>query len=313
VDDMLIMSENKEDLENIKRKIKSTLEITESDKIVRFLNIYLNRKTDGTWEIHQSKYIEEILSRFNMTGCNPVKTPLAQGEKLHLENEKTGKLDVPYKQAIGMIQYLASSTRPDIAFAASYLGQLSSNPNRKHWAAAKHVMRYLEGTKNKRLIIDDGNEEIRAYTDADWAGSTSEFKSYSGFVIFMGKMPIVWRTRKQNCISLSTQEAEYVAMSECSKELQWLNNLLEELDLKSNNKPVLFCDNTSAIRLAENPMMTGKSKHIAIRYHFVRDLVIGNKIMIKHIPSEENVADILTKPLGTVKNGYFRGKLDLSG
>jgi hypothetical protein len=130
----------------------------------------------------------------------------------------------------------------------------------------------------------------------------------------MGKTPITWRAKKQNCVSLSTQEAEYVAMGECAKEILWLTNLLEESDLYPDEKrtPVkLFGDNTSAIKLAGSHMMTGRSKHIDIKHHFIRGLVNDGRICLEHIPGEENIADIFTKPLGPIKHNYFCKKLNL--
>jgi hypothetical protein len=315
VDDMLIFAENRMDLESMKNQITETLEITEEEEVQSFLNVQIGKDANGNWTIHQRRYIDTILKRFKMEGCKPMKTPLAQGGKLHLCMDTNRTEDIPYKEAVGMLQYLASSTRPDIAFAGSYLAQFSANPGPEHWTSVKHVMRYLQSSKKKCILVASESEEIKAFSDADWAGSSFDGKSFSGYIVFMGETPILWKAKKQTCISLSTQEAEYVAMGECTKELQWLENLLEESDLNQNQNgtPIMYCDNTSAITLAVNPMMTGRSKHIAIKYHFIRERITDGKLKIEYVPSAENVADILTKGLGSTKHNDLRTKMNIVG
>jgi hypothetical protein len=234
VDDMMIFAEKKQDLELIKIEIRNSLEVTEIENINRFLNIQIEQNGEAGGAIHQKKYIEDILKRFQMDQCKRMKTPLAAGEKLHLRSDTCGTMtETPYREAVGMLQYLASSTRPDIAFAASYLGQFAANSGPEHWTSARHVMRYLQGTNSMKININDKNEDISAFCDADWAGSSTDRRSYSGYIVFLGKTPVIWKSKKQSCISLSTQEAEYVAMGECTKELQWLENLLTESGLSS--------------------------------------------------------------------------------
>jgi hypothetical protein len=314
VDDMMLFAEEKTDLIQLKESIKRELEITEIDEIKCFLNIGIDNGDMGSRCLQQRSYADKLLKRFDMELCKGVSTPMTTGCKLRATGEDEDETDAPYRQAVGMVQYLANCTRPDLSFTGSYLGQFASKPNKQHWAVLKRTLRYISGTKDLAIRVNSNNEELRAYSDADWAGSCADRGSYSGYIVFMGETPILWKARKQTCISLSTQEAEYIAMSECAKEIIWLGNFLEEMGLKEPEKiwPLkLWCDNTSAIRLAKNYMTNGRSKHIEIRYHHIKDLIVKGRIDVEYVAGEDNVADVFTKPLGVSRYCYLKSLLNL--
>jgi hypothetical protein len=319
VDDLVLIAETSEDMNTLRKYIKTKSEVTELGDLEYFLKIESRKDERGDVYLSQRKYIADILARYGMENCKAASTPLDPGVKLKkcqetiTEEERVAMERVPYGQAVGKLQYLVSGTRPDIAFAVSRLGQFSANPGKSHWDALKHVLRYLKGTKDYELKIDKEGKEIGTFCDADWASCADERKSHSGYLVCVGETPVIWRSIKQKCVSLSTQEAEYIALTECGKELQWITQLLEEVGLKKFYRyPVkIKCDNQAAIALASNPKLTSRSKHIDLKYHYVRNLVLEKMIHIEYVPTQENNADVLTKGLQRVRHQAMVRKLQL--
>jgi hypothetical protein len=319
VDDLVLIAETSDGMEKLKKSVKSQSEVTELGELKFFLKIKARRDEEGNAYLSQKQYIEDVLQKYGMKDCKPAATPLDPCEKLVktagelTEQERVEMENVPYRQAIGSLQYLVQGTRPDIAFAVAKLGQYSSNPGPKHWRALKHVLRYLKKTKDVEMKIESSGGGIEIYCDADWAACRDERKSHTGYVIYLGNSPVIWKSTKQKCIALSTQEAEYIAMTECGKEVQWISHLLDEIGLKDFCQyPVkVNCDNQAAIALATNPMVTSRSKHIELRYHFIRNLVMENKVHIDYVPSKLNRADVFTKGLQKVRHQEMVKRLQL--
>ena len=163
--------------------------------------------------------------------------------------------------------YLAVATQPDIAVAVNTLARFVENPGQIHWMAIKHLMRYLKGTMDYGLIYQYGqgmDVRLTAYSDADWAGDTSDRKSTTGYIIQLGCAVVCWKSIKQHCVALSTVEAEYIAASMASKEIIWMCRLLDELGFKQIDATVLKMDNSGACELASNAMISQRTKHIDI-------------------------------------------------
>lgn len=206
--------------------------------------------------------------------------------------------------------YLSVLTRPDISFAVSFMSQFNNNYNETHWKSAKRILKYLQGTKDYCLRFEKGNAELEGFADADWASNTLDRKSYTDFVFKLSNSAISWESPKQETVALSSTEAEYMALSEASKEAIYLRNLLFELTGKLNCI-LLYNDNQSAQKLAENPIYHKWSKHIDVRHHFVREAVSNKFIKISYLPTAEQPADLLTKSLNYVKHNDFRKKLGM--
>lgn len=173
-----------------------------------------------------------------------------------------------------------------------------------HWRAAKRVLRYLAGTMDYVLYFNNkgDNSKICAYADADWANDLYDRKSYTGFVIKMGGNVVNWEARKQRCIALSSTESEYLAIGDVCKDICFVRNFLSEI-VDKNITAVVYNDNQSAQKLLLVKEYSHKrTKHIDLRYHFVKDLVKQGFITVKYLPTEEMVADVLTKPLSSVKH-----------
>lgn len=192
---------------------------------------------------------------------------------------------------------MTTISRPDIAHTISKLSQFNSHPHREHFGAVKHVLRYLKS--HQFSIVFDNENVLNCYADADWGSNVIDRKSYSGFVLFFAGGPIAWESKKQDIVALSSMEAEYIAMCQAVKEITFHRSLLKEIGFENENqKPTtLFCDNQGAQFLTKSHMTLKRSKHIDIRFHYIKDKYNANEITLEYVPSEENVADILTKCL----------------
>eukprot|EP00253_Pinus_taeda_P033807 PITA_33807 len=166
---------------------------------------------------------------------------------------------------------------------------------------------YLTGTQKYGLWYPrEADLTLHAYTDADWAGSVDDRKSTSGGAFFMGSRLVSWFNKKQSSISLSTAEAEYVATASCCTQLLWMMQTLKDFQITCTPPISILCDNTTAIRISKNPVMHSKTKHIPIKYHFLREQVLEQKVKFEYVPSKEQVADILTKPLSRETFEYLK-------
>jgi len=204
--------------------------------------------------------------------------------------------DTPYQRVIGSLMYATTSTRPNIAFAVSILSQFMREPAQSHWEAAKQVIRYLKGSKDLKLTLGGGKEGLEAYVDADWA-SQPHRHSISGYVVLLHGSPVAWSARKQSLIALLTAEAEYIALTSVMCKVLYLQSLINELYKPLNSPILVHCNNQGAIALASNSKFHARTKHIDIRYHFVRALIKNETIDIQYVPSEDNLADAFTKLL----------------
>lgn len=242
-----------------------------------------------------------------MSECKTMETPM---EFNFQGSEKSEKVltNIPYRELIGCLTYLCMVTRPDICYATSTLSRYLDRPTEKLWNAAKRILKYLKKTSHMVLTYKKSSSNIIAsFTDADWAGDKQDRKSVSGMAIYHGANLISWASKKQQAVALSSAEAEYTAAAMCTAELLYVKGLNEEFSGKCS--AVLYCDSTSAIKMIQNYENTKRSKHIDIKVHFIKDIVAKNLISVKYMDTKENVADIFTKALCSVKFNYFRSKL----
>ena len=344
VDDCMITYTDERKYQRFRKRLESMFQISKSDDNNTFLGVVIERlpngKEDGRGPIyvHQKPYITDILARFRHTDCKPASVPAEPGLKLSkaqmptTDEEKAAMKDVPYRQLVGALLYLANCTRPDIAQAVSSCARFGSNPGPVHWKALKQVLRYLKGTQSLGLVYGKIFAEgiphtcIHGYVDGDWGGDADDRRSTTGYVFMSYGGPVSWRSKKQASTALSSCESEYMAASEAAKEAIWLTRLYKE-DLKIEDvsletrgdltekeylgaKPLtVFEDNVGCISLSKNPVMHKSSKHIEIRYHFVRERVQDGSLKLVYIPSSENVADILTKSTRKHTFIYLRNKI----
>ena len=189
-----------------------------------------------------------------------------------INNQSPKKVDkTKYRSTIGKLLYLAISTRPDIIYAVGKCSRKSNNPTEQDWSNVIKILMYLKNTINYGIYFNKNNC-IKAFSDADFAGDKSSRRSTSGYIIKIGSAPISWSSKLQHCVSTSTAESEYYSLCECSKQCVWLKNIMNELNqnIQSIN---IYVDNKATIQISKNNIINIKSKHIDIRYHFIRELI----------------------------------------
>jgi hypothetical protein len=309
VDDLFITGA--EDLiADCKLGLASEFEMSDIGLMHYFLGMEVWQE-DGHIFLGQGKYAADILSRFQMEDCRPMSTPMITNwKKLSASDSQLVDATV-YRQLIGSLMYLIN-TRPDICFAVNTLSEYMVEPRGVHMIGAKHVLRYVAGTVDYGLdyIRGDGVTLV-GYTDSDWAGCAADRKSTSGCCFSLGSGLVSWFSRKQKSVALSSAEAEYMAASQASCEAIWLRKMLVGLFGQEMAPTLIHCDNQSCIKLSENPVFHDRSKHIEIRYHFIRDQVQRGAVQLQYIPTDDQVADILTKALPRGKHVFFRDKMGL--
>jgi len=269
--------------------------------------------------IHQNNYCLSVLKAFKMDECVPVDTPLA-AEVLTSDmcpsndEEKLDMSKVPYREAVGCLNYLTVCTRPDIAVAVSSVSAFVERPGRQHWSAVKRILRYLKGTSSFGIVFggepsDQTHLHLSAFVDASYADQ-EDMKSTVGYVTQVEGGPLQWKTKRTGKIATSTTEAEYVGQTYCAKELVSERMLLESVGQTQTAPTVLYGDNEAALKLATKEGLSDLTKHIRVRYHFIRETIRDGEINLKHVSSVNNVADILTKGL-TMRDRFARLRLML--
>ncbi|KAI3691775.1 hypothetical protein L6452_31577 [Arctium lappa] len=260
--------------------------------------------------INQSKYIRDILRKFQMENSKLIGTPMPPGTKIG-SDPSGNTVDIrTYRGMIGSLMYLASS-RPDIMFSTCLCARYQANPKEIHLSAVKRIFRYLKGTADLGLWYPkDTSFELTAYTDADHAGCMLDRKSTSGHVQFLGDKLVSWGSKKQLCVSTSTTEAEYVAAASCCSQVLWMRTQLREYGFHFNKIPI-YCDSKSAIAITANPVQHTKTKHIDVRYHFIKDNVEKGTIELFFVKTEYQLDDLFTKPLDEKRFTFLVSKLGM--
>ena len=217
------------------------------------------------------------------------------------------KLD--YRGLVGCLNYLSTTTRPDIAFGSHLLSSFLENPGLAHWVAAKHVLRYLQGTKSHKLSYryDSSGIDLLGFTDADYGGNIDSRRSTSGYCFYLQKNSgmVSWRSKLQTTVALSTAEAEVTAATAGAQELVHLHGVLTDIGIIQTLPLTIMVDNQACMALVKNPVQQGKTKHFAIKLHFIRDLYINKFLVLSYLQTDLMPADILTKFLGRLKTTRF--------
>jgi hypothetical protein len=309
MDDLFLIGEEKL-IAECKKRLASEFEMKDLGLMHYFLGLEVWQSPKRIF-LNQGMYTVEILKRFDMLECKPMNTSMEVKLKLLVDTSSELIDATLYRQIIESLMYL-TNTRPDICFSMNTFSQFLIEPRRVHLVAAKHVMRYLKGIIDYGLNYDgDHNFTLSGYTDADWAGSVSNMKNTSRCCFSLGLAMILWQSRKQSSIALSTAEVEYIVACSASCEAIWLRKLLTSLFDLEMRASLILCDNQRCIKMTENIVFHDKSKHIEIRYHYICDMVQRGALKLQYISMDEQVVDVLTKPLSRVKFEYFRDKLGI--
>ncbi|XP_050672421.1 copia protein isoform X2 [Leptidea sinapis] len=282
-------------LREVKTKLQKVFELRDMGSLHHCLGIQFSH-VGGEITLSQENYIENLINKFNMAECKPVSTPMETGLKLEKGNGLTEMENIPYQMLIGSLMYLAVATRPEIMFAVSYLSQYNTCFDNTHWHAAKRVIRYLKGTKNVTIRYKQSGMALTGMADADWAACTVDRRSYTGYIFKYGGGLISYASKKQRTVALSTAEAEYMAMTEATKEALHLKYLLEDIGVFQQTVTI-YNDNLAAQMLVNNQMTGKRSKHISIKEHFIRDCVQKKLVTIRYKDTEHMEADLFTKAI----------------
>jgi len=302
IDDITLISKNDSAMDNVVKELQQHFKLRDLGPTTFLLSVQIHQDfSTHSISLSQPQYIDELLKCFGMDDCKPVQTPLVPGTDLSdltpTPTQQEEMRSIPYLSAVGALQYLATMTRPDIAFAVSYLGRFNHNPHPNHWCAVKHILRYLKGTCDFKLVYKRlGDSELFiTYSDASHGGCKQTGRSTGGYVTVVGGGAIGWSSKRQPFVTLLSTEAEYVAVVEAGKEIKWMRNILAEFGFPSSFPSTLYIDNKSGIEVSKNPEHHGRMKHLDLRHHWLREAVQDSIIEPAFIPGVENIADILTK------------------
>jgi hypothetical protein len=276
VDDCMIVGSSITQIEKFKVEMNAKHKLTDLGPINWLLGIKITRDfAERTISLSQHSYIEAIITRFDFNDLKPSAMALDPNMPLSKSQSPTSIMDiarmkhVPYREAVGSLMYAAMATRPDIAFAVSTVSQFNDNPGWPHWEAVKHIYKYLNGTKNLVLVYGGEKRGLQGYVDADGA-SQDHRRAITGYVFMVDGGAVSWSSKKQELVTLSTAEAEYVAATHAAKEAMWMCKLIGEIFRPLTSPTTLFSDSKSAIALAQDGHYHARTKHIDLRYHYIR-------------------------------------------
>ncbi|KAG8492349.1 hypothetical protein CXB51_009664 [Gossypium anomalum] len=296
VDDLLVTGSRTELINDFKTQMKEMFDMTDLGAMTYFLGMEVNQSNRGIF-ISQQAFALKILDKFCMSNCKSVNTPMAQGEKLTSFGNQERVDEKEYRSLVGCLLYL-TATRPDLMHVVSLLSRFMHCCD----TAAKRVLRYLKGTLKLGVMFKKENDlKLMGYSDSDWAGSADDMRSTSGYFFTLGSGAFCWSSKKQQTVAQSTAEAEYIAAAAAVNQAIWLRKLLPDLNEEQSEATEIMVDNQSVVAIAKNPVFHGKTKHFKIKFHFVREAEQTGEISLVHCSSQDQLADILTKPLGTTR------------
>ena len=341
VDDMQVAHDkaDKQEWSELHSKLRARFNITDLGESRFMLGMRITRDRQArTIALDQELYITKALEKFGLANCRPAHTPGAAeptAASINQELESSSSAQPAdqqlYQEKVGTLLYAAISTRPDIAYAVNKLTQRMQAPTRRDEIACDRVFRYLAGTRKLGLLFGRGQssgaaaataaapagaqgvaepqQQVSAYADADWAGDKLDRKSVSGWVALLNGDPVSWASKKQKVVSQSTCEAELYAEAAAINETKWLSGLLQEIGLEVASAPVIYGDNQSAQALSKNGIKSERTKHIAIKYAFIHDEVESGRVELRWVPTNQQLADVLTKALARVQHEKLRSTL----
>ncbi|GJZ86188.1 putative ribonuclease H-like domain-containing protein [Tanacetum coccineum] len=293
VDDIIFGSTKKSWCDEFEALMKSRFQMSSMGELTFFLGLQVKQKPNGIF-ISQDKYVAEILKKFDFASVKTASTPI-ETQKPLVKDEEASDVDVHlYRSMIGSLMYVTAS-RPDIMFAVCACSRFQVTPKTSHLSAVKRIFRYLKGKPKLGLWYPrESSFDLESYSDSDYAGANLDRKSTTGGCQFLGRRLITWQCKKQTIVATSTTEAEYVAAASCCGQVLWIQNQMLDYGFNFMNTKI-YIDNESTICIVKNPVYHSKTKHIAIRHHFIRDAYEKKLIQVLKIHTNDNVADLLTK------------------
>lgn len=325
VDNMVIASNSKSLMKQMKSKLTAVFQVKLLGSLRSFIGREILRTPVGTY-INQRKYIESFFQSVDLSHVNPQATPIASTadvSSFHASDiALTAFEHARYRAFVGAVMYISVCTRPDVSLATSVLARQMHAPTLRNLVLAKRLVRYLLGTKDLALYYptDSSAQPLFAFADADWAGCRDTRKSTSGSLVTVNAAVISWSFQRQHIVSLSSAEAEYIALSSCAKSVTWLRRLFAEmvlhrpLETERNLPPTMInSDNTAALTLTTNDQVPEQNKHIELKIHHVRDLRYKHIVEVDYVKSDRQLADMLTKPLTSSKLQFLISHIIVRG
>ncbi|WVZ98205.1 LOW QUALITY PROTEIN: hypothetical protein U9M48_043674 [Paspalum notatum var. saurae] len=307
VDDLVITGTSSNSIQKFKAEMTKVFKMSDLGLLSYYLGI----------EVKQRKQMESVCLRGAMQRKYWRKMDwriaILAGLKLSKESNSPRVNATDYRSLVGSLRYLVN-TRPDLAFSVGYVSRFMEEPHEEHLAAVKQILRYIAGTRNWGLFYarrNGGSDQLLGYSDSDMAGDLDGRKSTSGILFFLGRSPISWQSAKQKVVALSSCEAEYIAAATAACQAVWLARVLAEIKNSGTSRPLLRVDNKSTISLVKNPVHHDRSKHIDVRFHLIREYANSGQIEVKFIRTDDQLGDILTKPLGKDKFHELCSKIGL--
>jgi hypothetical protein len=311
VDDIIVTGSSLKAVNAFKRLIATFFDMKDLGELTWMLGFQVRRdRSQRTLEITQTSYIDQLLEKYGMADCRPVATP-AEGVLPRLTPEEGGRPDSYYMSLVGSLLYAAMVTRPDIAYTVQALGRHSQSSGPVHWDAAKRLLRYLKGTRELGIKYGghEGPMEQIGFSDSDWAVDHETRRSVTAYLFQLAGGAISWSSKLQSTVALSSTEAELMSACAAAQEAIFLRRLLTYLGIKMVGPTTIYEDNQGAIAMSQNPINHRKAKHIEIRYHFVRERVESQEIKLVYVPTGNQLADLLTKPLPRDRVVRLRGRV----
>lgn len=307
VDDIVLLGKTEKLIKENIKILSKKFDLKLLGKTKQLLGVEFQEER-GILTLSQSNYIDEIYERFKIFKPPISSLPISKGlilSKLQSPTTDEGireMQEIPFRNLIGCLSYLSSRTRPDIAYAINMYSQFQSNPGMTHWNGLLRVLGYVKATSHYRLNLSTITDlNINLYCDSDFAANRDDRTSTGGLMLMVDKAPIMWRVNKHKQVSLSTMESEFVTMVDAAKEMLWFQNVMLECDklqifnFKKASRTI-WCDNQAAIAFASSPIENSSSKHISVKYFFIRNLIHQKAFKVSYISTKLNVADALTKP-----------------
>ena len=312
VDDIMICCKNNKKIKAVKDLLARRYKIKDIGEIKEYLGIDINYECEkNEMKLSQTKYIEKLAKKYKIENSKVYKTPMET--KLNLEKSDTCETNLMYRNLLGALLYISSSTRPDISYSVNYLSRFQNCYTSTHFKYALRILKYLYATKELKLCYNKNEscEIIDCYVDSDWAGDSIDRKSTTGYAIRLYGNLIYWKSKKQKIVTKASTYAEYVALSEVVTKMEIMFELIKIFKIKID-KPIRFYeDNSGVVNLAKFGNFTKNSRGIEIHFHYVHNYVKDKIIDVVKINTDENLADIFTKALGKEKFEKFRNMLKL--
>jgi hypothetical protein len=309
VDDIIITASDQAAITELLQLLSADFAIKDLGDLHYFLGVEV-LKLDSGFLLSQRRYIIDLLKKTNMHEAKSITSPMASSSSPSAFASDQMEDSSLYRSTVRSLQYL-SLIRPDLSYVVNHVCQFIHRPLKPHWQAAKRILQYLKHTVSHGLLLHhNSSNTLQAYSDADWAGCPDDRRSTGAYCVSLGSNLIAWSSSKQPTVSRSSTEVEYKAIANTTAELLWIR-ALHELGITHSTLPTLWCDNIGATYMAVNPVFYAHTKHVEIDFHFVRDRVADKSLVVRFVPSSDQTADVLTKPLVSAKFHHFCYKLNM--